>query len=217
VGLDELGSRGKKNTTRGAAEAEAEADGGVLQLYGARYRAVRPQGHTLSQSPSRSRSPRGEKCRQHHPLASRAGPTLHWTSKLKQRQKKNDQRTNPTIPTGDRSRKATRGTWETRHRAGGHGGARDTRKRRAARSRARSTRRECDGRPLSTPAAAVSKSGDGSWCLLAFRDETAAGGLGKRGRRGHHARLSYPQTPTRLAVPVRVSASRFGCFWRRQT
>jgi hypothetical protein len=96
-----------------------------LQLYGARYRAVRPQGHTLSQSPSRSRSPRGEKCRQHHPLASRAGPTLHWTSKLKQRQKKNDQRTNPTIPTGDRSRKATRGAWGTRHRAGGHGGARD--------------------------------------------------------------------------------------------
>jgi hypothetical protein len=47
-----------------------------------------PQGHTLSQSQSPSRSPRGEKSRQHRPLASRAGPTLHWTSKLKQRQKK---------------------------------------------------------------------------------------------------------------------------------
>jgi hypothetical protein len=53
--------------------------------------------------------------------------------------------------------------------------------------------------PRRLPRSAKAETAVGACLRSATRRQ---GGLGKRGRRGHHARLSYPRTPTRLAVRV---------------
>jgi hypothetical protein len=154
-----------------------------------------------------------------HSRRSRAGPTLHQTSKAttttraqtKQKPENRSANESQQIPMDDRSGKATRGTWEARHRAGGHGRRapppRDTGKRRATRSRAVIARSAIDAprvRRAPTPGPAGRRGQK--------RPRRQPGACLRPATRDDNGFL-IRKTATANRLAVRVSASRFGPFW----
>jgi hypothetical protein len=178
---------------------------GELRLHGAVRRDPRTTRSWLMQMQSRLARAVENLASIAHSRRSRAGPTLHQTSKAttttraqtKQKPENRSANESQQIPMDDRSGKATRGTWEARHRAGGHGrrAPRDTGKRRATQSRAVIARSSATG-AHSRPEKAETAAG----CLLASGDERTHGFLIRK-------------TATANKLAVRVSASRFGPFW----